>query len=129
VLAVQVAGLDGAQEELAAVGVGSCIGHREDSGAGVLQGEVFILELIAIDRLATGAVVVGEVSTLAHESRDDPVERGSLESETLLPSAESSEVLSGPRNDIFSESHGDPAERGAISRDVEETIDHREEED
>jgi len=40
--------------------------HR--TGTGVLQLEVLVLELVAVDALATSAVVVGEVTTLAHEA-------------------------------------------------------------
>ena len=40
----------------------------------MLQLEVLILELVAIDGLATSAIVVGEVTTLAHELGDDAVE-------------------------------------------------------
>merc|ERR1740139_1695584 len=64
VLTVQVAGLGCAQEELAAVGVGPSVGHGEDTGSGVLQVEVLVLELVAVDRLASGAVLVGKVPTL-----------------------------------------------------------------
>ena len=113
-LAIQPRCLGGAQEELGAVGAGSSVGHGEDTckvlsstaewsnhalltRAGVLQSEVLISELLAIDGLATGAVLPGEVATLrtrqqaldttaatldkrsqsshlAHEARDDTVE-------------------------------------------------------
>src|SRR5699024_7757584 len=67
VLAIQPGSLHGGDEELGSVGVGSSIGHRHDTGAGVLEVKVFVLKLVAIDGLATGAVVVGEVAALAHE--------------------------------------------------------------
>jgi hypothetical protein len=41
----------------------------------VLQLEVFILELVSIDALATSAIVIGEVTTLAHEFWNNAVER------------------------------------------------------
>ena len=56
--------LDGANEELGSVGVGTSVGHGEQSWAGVLQLEVLVSELLAVDGLATSAVVVGEVSSL-----------------------------------------------------------------
>lgn len=37
----------------------------------MLQGEVFIRELCAIDRLAASAIACSEVSTLAHELQHD----------------------------------------------------------
>ena len=40
-------------------------------------------------------VTTGEVTTLEHEVGDDSVERRALVAETLLASAESTEVLSG----------------------------------
>jgi hypothetical protein len=64
----------------------------------VLQGEVFILKLVAIDGLSTSAIVVREVTTLAHELRDDTVERGSLEAKTTLAGAESAEIFSSARH-------------------------------
>ena len=46
-------------------------GERGRTLAGVLQLEVFVFELVTIDRLATSAVVVGEISTLAHEAEQE----------------------------------------------------------
>lgn len=63
-LAVEPRGLDGADEELRTVGVGTSVSHRQNTGAGVLQGEVLVLELVAVDGLATSAIVVGEVTAL-----------------------------------------------------------------
>ena len=51
-------------EELAAVGVGPGVGHGQEAGAGVLQVKVLVAEGAAVDGLAAGAVVVGEVATL-----------------------------------------------------------------
>lgn len=42
--------------------------------ASVLQGEVLVLELVSVDGLSAGAIVVGEVTTLAHEVGNDTVE-------------------------------------------------------
>lgn len=55
--------------------------------------EVLVGELLAVDGLAARAVVVGEVTALAHELRDDAVERGALEAKALLASAKRTEVL------------------------------------
>lgn len=90
---VEPGGLDGSDEELRSVGVGASVSHRHDSGAGVLQGEVLVSELVAVDGLATGTVVVGKVSTLAHEVGDDAVESGALVTETFLASTQGAEVL------------------------------------
>lgn len=61
------ASLAGANEELWAVGVGSSVGHGQSSLSPVLQGEVLIRKLTAIDGLPTGSIMVGEVSTLQHQ--------------------------------------------------------------
>jgi len=107
VLAIQPGGLLSADEELGSVGVGTGVGHGEDTGAGVLQGEVLVLELLAVDGLTTGTVAGSEVTTLEHELGDDAVERSTLEVEglaaaasALLTSAERAEVLSGLGDDI-----------------------------
>lgn len=47
VLAIQPAGGDGGDEELGAIGVGTSVGHGQDTRAGVLESEVLILELVA----------------------------------------------------------------------------------
>lgn len=93
VLLVQPGGLSGGDEELGSVGIGAGVSHGHDAGASVLQLEVLILELLAVDGLAPGTVVVGEVTSLAHEAGDDSVEDGPLVAESFLPRAESAEVL------------------------------------
>jgi len=84
VLIVQPTGLDGANEELGAVGVWTGISHGEDARAGVLQLEVFIRELFAVDGLAASPITLGEVASLKHKLRDDAMEGGILESKTML---------------------------------------------
>lgn len=59
----------------------------------VLQHKVFVVELPAVDGLAAGAVVVGEVAPLTHELRNDTVEAGALEAEALLVRAQAAEIL------------------------------------
>ena len=58
---------NGGQEELGTIGVWSSVGHRQETWGGVLELEVLILKLVAIDALATSTVLVGEVTSLAHE--------------------------------------------------------------
>ena len=65
--AVEPAGDDGGDEELRAVGVLASVRHREHVGSGVLLDKVLIGELLAVDGLATSAVVASEVTALAHE--------------------------------------------------------------
>lgn len=54
-----------ADEELAAVRPGPGVGHAQHAGAGVLEGEVLVLELGSVDRRPARAVSVLEVTTLA----------------------------------------------------------------
>lgn len=68
VLLIQPRGLSDRDEELRTVSVGSRIGHRQQTFFIVLFREVFIRELLTVDGLASGAVEVGEVSSLQHES-------------------------------------------------------------
>ena len=119
---VQPAGLSGAQEELRSVGVGSSVGHGQSSRSGVLQGEVLILELVSVDGFASGTVSTGEVTSLAHESWDNPVEARSSETESFLSSAQSSEVLGGLRDNIVPESHYDSTGGGTTNADVKENL-------
>lgn len=66
VAAVEPLGLDGGDEELRAVGVGPGVGHAEEEGLGVLELEVLVRELLAVDRLAARALFclnVSEVGT------------------------------------------------------------------
>jgi hypothetical protein len=68
--------------------------------------EVFVLKLLAINRLASNTGAVGEISSLAHEIFDNTVENRVFEVEwfvglwgnSLLSRTESTEVLSGLRD-------------------------------
>jgi len=88
----------------------------------VLQLEVLILELVAVDGLATSAVASGEITTLTHEVGDDTVELGALETESLLTSAEGTEVLCSLGHDISSQLHHDPASWLVVDSHVEENL-------
>ena len=64
-------------------------------------------EFRSVDALAARPVPPREVAALAHEVRDDPVERRALEVEgaaarasALLARAERAEILGGPRADL-----------------------------
>lgn len=69
----------------------------------MFQGKVLVLKLVTIDRLATGTVMVGEVTSLAHKSRNHSVEAAALVSESLLTSAKTTEIFRSLRNNIRSE--------------------------
>lgn len=55
--------------------------------------EVFISKLGSVDGFSTSSIVVGKVSSLAHEARNDAMEAASLEAKSFLSSAQSAEVF------------------------------------
>lgn len=59
----------------------------------VFEDKVLIIKLAAVDGLATGAVVVGEVASLAHKLRDDAVKAAALKAKALLVRAQAAEIL------------------------------------
>jgi len=123
VLSIEPLGLDCAEEELRSVGVGSAVGHGQDSGTVMFQLEVFVTELLTEDTLATGSVLVGEVTSLAHELGNNSVEWRSFVPETFLTSAESSEVFTGLGDNVITKFHNDATKRLAIGSDIEEASD------
>ena len=65
----------------------NCILYQNDftlTWSSVLQLEVLIFKLVAVDALAASAVLVGEITTLAHETWDDTVERAPLVAKSFL---------------------------------------------
>jgi len=109
VAAVEPVGDDGGDEELRAVGVGASVGHGEEEWLLVLELEVLIWELLAVDGLSTSAVTTGEVTTLQHEIRDHTVELGAGVAKARLTSAELLEVIDGLGDDIIEELEVDAA--------------------
>lgn len=98
--AIQPRGFNSGNEELGAISIGASIGHRENTRTGVLQHEILISKLLAVDGLASSAIVICEVTSLQHEVGDDTVEGGPLVAETLLPSTQGTEVFACLRGDI-----------------------------
>ena len=106
--------------ELRDLRVGAGVGHGEQTGAGVLELEVLIGELLAVDGATTGTlfrigkldtvpreerlrkthVVAGEVTTLEHELGDHTVEAGANVALASGLLAELTEVL-GSLGDIL----------------------------
>ncbi|KAJ8648098.1 hypothetical protein MRB53_001121 [Persea americana] len=104
-------------EELLPVRSRPGVRHRQDSGPGVLLDEILVGELGAVDLLSACAIPGGEVSTLAHEFRDNAVEGGALvvEGPPALPSAflagaEGTEVLGRVRHRVCVQLHHDTAD-------------------
>jgi len=103
VAVVQPGGHHGGDEELRAIGVGSSVGHREQTRSIVLQFKVLIRKLVTVDGLASGSIATGEVATLEHEVGNDSVERGALVSESILAGAELFEIFRGLRDNLVVE--------------------------
>lgn len=59
----------------------------------MLEDKVFIIKLPAVDGLAAGAIVVGEVPSLAHKLRDDAMKAAALKAKALLMCAQAAEIL------------------------------------
>lgn len=104
-LAIQPRGWYGAQEELRTVGARACVSHRQYPGPSVLPHKVLICKLCSVDGLASGTIAVREVTTLAHETRNDTVKVRALEveglpqlSDSFLASAQGPEVFSRLRS-------------------------------
>ena len=104
---IQPGGLDGGDEELGAVGVGTRVGHGEEARRGVLDQEVLVVELGSVDRLAPGPVKPLEVSALQHELWDDPVEDRPLVREPLLvlTGRDGSKIGNSSRNNLVWENY------------------------
>jgi len=118
-LAIQPRSLGSANKELRTVGVGSSIGHAEDARASVLEREVLVLELVAIDGLAASSVVVGKVSALAHEVGDDTMESGASVAKAFLSGAQGAEILSSLGHHIGPQLHDNSAHGLTTGSDVE----------
>ena len=55
--------------------------------------EVLVSKLLSIDTLASRSIAPCEVTSLAHEAGDDPVERASLEAKPFFSCAQGPEVF------------------------------------
>ena len=62
--------------------------------------EVFILKFLAVNALASRAVLIGKIAALAHEAGDDAVEGRPLVAEALRARAELFKVLAGLRRRV-----------------------------
>ena len=82
VFPIQPGCLDGRQEELWPIGVGSSIRHGKDSRSSVFQVEVLIGKLFPVNGFASSSVSASEIPTLDHEVGNDPMEHWSLEPES-----------------------------------------------
>eukprot|EP00614_Pseudopedinella_elastica_P019793 CAMPEP_0172646482 /NCGR_PEP_ID=MMETSP1068-20121228/240263_1 /TAXON_ID=35684 /ORGANISM="Pseudopedinella elastica, Strain CCMP716" /LENGTH=259 /DNA_ID=CAMNT_0013460745 /DNA_START=72 /DNA_END=851 /DNA_ORIENTATION=- len=129
VLAVQPRRLHRADEKLGAVRVLSSVRHRQNARARVLELEIFVLELVAVNGLATAAVAVGKIAALKHKLRNNAVECGALVGQSLaalayalLPGAKSPEVFNGFGNHVAEKTHHDSARGLSTDGNIEENF-------
>jgi len=115
---------DGGDEELRSVGVLSSVGHGEETRLGVLQLEVLVSELLAVDGLSTGSIVLGEVTTLQHELGDDTMERAAFVSKSVLTGGEFTEVPGSLGNNIVIEPEDDATGGLVVDCDIKEDVGH-----
>lgn len=60
----------------------------------MLQCEVLIFKLVSVDGFSSSAIMIGEISTLAHEVGDDTVENASFIPKTFFACTQGTEIFS-----------------------------------
>ena len=81
----------------------------------MLKLKVFIFKLITVDTLSSCSVVVGEISSLAHELGNDTMKGGSSVTESWLSRAKLTEVLRRLGDYVSTQFHNDAS--GCLSAD------------
>jgi hypothetical protein len=84
----------------------------------VFQDEVLVLKLVAVDRFSARTIVVREIPTLAHEARNDAMERRPLVPKALFARAERSKVLGRLGDHVGTELHDDTSGGISTNRDI-----------
>ena len=114
-------------EELRAVGVLSRVRHAQLPAFRVLDSEGFVGKLLAVNALAARSVAICKVSSLAHEARNDSVERAAFVmqglaslADTLVAGAQRSEVLHRFWTHAAEQVHLHATSRLAPDADIEE---------
>ena len=125
-LAIQPLSLGSADEKLGTVCVGASLCHGQDARTCMLQDEILIIKFLAIDALATGTIMVYEVTTLAHKSQSYSVKAGTFITKSFLPSAQNTKVFCCLWNFVCKQLTRDAAQGLAVDSDVEENggVDH-----
>ena len=73
-VSIEPGGGNKSDEKLRSVCVRTRVGHRQQMRPAELQLEILIFKSGPVDALTTSPVLIGDVASLRHELRDDPVE-------------------------------------------------------
>lgn len=68
----------GGDEKLRTIRVSSSIGHRKQTGSGMLVVEVLVTELFSVNRLTSSSISTSKITTLDHKTLNNTVESASL---------------------------------------------------
>ena len=110
----------GTNKKLGPVGVASGVGHWQDSGSSVPQLKILILKLpIPVNGFAPSSVMLGEITALAHEVRNDTVEDWAFESEPLFTSTKGTEIFGGPGDNISPQLYNNLTNRWTTGSNIE----------
>lgn len=127
VFTVQEGRFDCCYKELAAIRVPAGICHRQNVRRGVPQLKVFVFKLLSVNTFPTRAIASDDVTSLAHEARDNAVKDGALKvlglsrlALTFFARAQSSKVLCRFRDDIGKELYDNTSSFATADADVEE---------
>lgn len=124
VFAVKPACFSTGNKELATIGVRASVCHRENASFGVFQFEVLVVESWAVDGSTTGAVMISEVTTLAHEAWNNSMETAPFVAKPSFTGTESSKVLCSSWYNVAPQLHHDTTHGLAVRFHVEENAQH-----
>jgi len=124
VLAIEPGSRYGGDKELGSVRIRASVGHGQKARFIVPQGKVLVRESLAVDGLATRAVVPGEITALKHELRNHTVETGTRIAEVVLASSEFTEVSRGFGYYFVIQPENDTTSMGTADGDVEVDVGH-----
>lgn len=122
VLTIQPLSASSSNEELATVSVGTGIGHGQQEGLRVLQLKILIGKLGTVNATTTSPIVIGEITSLAHELRDDAVEGATLVGSSLMTHTQGTEVLGSLGDHIGKQLKGNATQVGTIGGNVKENL-------
>ena len=119
VLSIQPRTLHKSDEELRTIGMGSCIGHREEVRLIVSVLKTLIFKLAPVYGPTSTPILVSEVTSLGNVVLNDAMERGSFVPKTFFTCAESPEVFRGYGDILVEEFESDSPFGDVVDADIE----------